>query len=240
MRKRIVINLDAREGQSPKAPGARRGRWRRILAIVFGLFVVVLVVALIGGFLWWRHYQTTPVYTLTLLADAAQRNDVAEFQKRIDDEEIAKNMVATISQKAASRYGVAITSSVQQQIDSIVPSLVPRMKQTIHEEVVKEIKQFSSASEPRSFIFLLVTMPSLVRVTTEGDTAKATTAVSDRTIEFTMKRDAERWKVTEFKDDVVVQRIVDSVMKELPAIGSIDPNTFLQKSARGKRGRRGR
>ena len=149
-------------------------------------------------------------------------------------------MVATISQKAASRYGVAISSSVQQQIDSVVPSLLPRMKQTIHDEVVKEIKQFSSASEPRSFIFLLVTVPSLVRVTTEGDTAKATTAISDRTIEFTMKRDAELWKVTEFKDDVVVQRIVDSVMKELPAIGSIDPNTFLQKSARGKRSRRGR
>ena len=73
-----------------QAQGARRGRWRRILAILFGVFVVVLVVALIGGFLWWRHYQTTPVYTLTLLADAAQRNDVAEFQKRIDDEEIAK------------------------------------------------------------------------------------------------------------------------------------------------------
>ena len=240
MRKRIVINLDAREGQAPKTPGAKRGRWRRILAILFGVVVFILVVALIGGFLWWRHYQTTPVYTLTLLADAAQRNDLAEFQKRIDDEEIAKNMTATISQKAASRYGVAITSSVQQQIDSVVPSLLPRMKQMIHDQVVKEIKQFSSASEPQSFIFLLVTVPSLVRVTTEGDTAKATTAVSDRTIEFTMKRDAERWKVTEYKDDLVVQRIVDSVMKELPAIGSIDPNTFLQKSARGKRSRRGR
>jgi len=240
MRKRIVINLDAREGQPPKTPGAKRGGWRRILAILFGVVVFILVVALIGGFLWWRHYQTTPVYTLTLLADAAQRNDVAEFQKRIDDEEIAKNMTPTISQKAASRYGVAITSSVQQQIDSVVPSLLPRMKQMIHDEVVKEIKQFSSASESRSFIFLLVTVPSLVRVTTEGDTAKATTAVSDRTIEFTMKRDAERWKVTEYKDDLVVQRIVDSVMKELPAIGSIDPNTFLQKSARGKRSRRGR
>ena len=240
MRKRIVINLDAREGQPQKTLGAKRGRWRRIVAILFGVVVFSLVVALIGGFLWWRHYQTTPVYTLTLLADAAQRNDVAEFQKRIDDEEIAKNMTPTISQKAASRYGVAITSSVQQQIDSVVPSLLPRMKQMIHDEVVKEIKQFSSASESRSFIFLLVTVPSLVRVTTEGDTAKATTAVSDRTIEFTMKRDAERWKVTEYKDDLVVQRIVDSVMKELPAIGSIDPNTFLQKSARGKRSRRGR
>jgi hypothetical protein len=82
-------------------------------------------------------------------------------------------------------------------------------------------------------------VPSLVKVTTEGDTAKATTAVSDRPIEFTMKRDAERWKVTEFKDDVVVQRIVDSVMNELPAIETIDANSPLFKRfAGGKRGRR--
>ncbi len=76
--------------------------------------------------------------------------------------------------------------------------------------------------EPKSFIFLVVTVPSLMNVTTEGDTAKATATMSDRTIELTMQRDADRWKVTEFKDDVVVQRIVDSVMKELPAIGTID------------------
>jgi hypothetical protein len=211
------------------------------LAILFGLFVVGIVVALIGGFVWWRYYQSTPTYTLTLMVDAAQRNDVAELQKRIDGEEIAKNMVTSISEKAAGRYGLAITDPIQQQINTVVPSLLPRLKQTIHDEVAKEIKEFSSASEPRSFILLLFTVPSLVKVTTEGDIAKASAAVSNRTIELTMKRDAERWKVTDFKDDVVIQRIVDSVMKELPAIGSIDPKSpLLKQSSRGRRGRRRR
>lgn len=242
MRKRIVINLDAPSGSAPqrgRVAGGKRRRWPRVLAILFGLFVVGIVVALIGGFVWWRYYQSTPTYTLTLMVDAAQRNDAAEFEKRIDSEEIAKNMVATISEKAAGRYGLALSGPIQQQINAVVPSLLPRMKQTIHDEVVKEIKQFASASEPRSFAVLLVTVPSLVKVTTEGDIAKATAAISDRTIELTMKRDAERWKVTEFKDDVVVQRIVDSVMKELPAIGRIDPNSpLLKKSTGSKRGRR--
>jgi ATP-dependent Clp protease adapter protein ClpS len=53
--------------------------------------------------------------------------------------------------------------------------------------------------------------------------------LSDRTIELTMRRDAETWKVTEVKDDVVVQRVVDNVMKELPAIGSVDANSPLLK-----------
>ena len=243
MRKRIVIDLDA----PPGGPGTRgrvagkRGRWRRILAILFGLILVVLVAAAVGGFLWWRHYQTTPVYTLTLMIDAAQRNDLAAFQKQIDDEEIAKNMLGSVTQKAAGRYGFALNSSIQQRIDTVMPSLLPRLQQTINEEVAKEIKDLSSKTKPQPFIFLVFNVSSLMNVTTEGDTAKASAVISARTIEMTMRRDAERWKVTDFKDDVVVQRVVDSVMKELPAIGTIDAGSpLLKKTARGKRSRRNR
>jgi hypothetical protein len=233
MRQRIVINLDA-----PKTEGTKlvrkRPRWPRVLGILALLVLIVVVVAAAGGFLWWRHYQSTPAYTLTLLIDAAQRNDVAEFQKRIDDDEISKNMIASVSQKAAGRYGFAINSTIQGQIDA----LAPRFKQSIHDEVVKELKEFASQSNPKPFIFLVVAVPSLLTVKTEGDTASATAKVSDRTIELGMRRDAERWKVTEFKDDVVVQRVVDNVMKELPPIGGIDANSPLLKSLRVKPRRR--
>jgi hypothetical protein len=239
MRKRIVIDLDAPQAErTARARVGKRGRWRRILAVFMGVVLVVVLAAIVGGFFGWRYYQSTPAYTLTLMIDAAQRNDLAEFEKRIDDEEIAKNMLASVSQKAAGRYGFALNSSIQQRIDTVIPTLLPSLKQTVHDEVVKEIKEFASKSEPRPFIFLVVTVPSLMKVTTEGDTAKATAALSDRTIELSMRRDAERWKVIEFKDDVVVQRVADSVMKELPAIGTIDPNSpLLKKSARGKRRR---
>jgi len=240
-RQRIVINVDGPPSQTtvkrPRTSGGKPRRWLRVLGILFGLIVVVVVVAGVGGFLYWRHYQTTPAYTVALLIDAAQRNDAAEFEKRINDDEIAKNMVATVSQKAAGRYGLAINSSVQSQIDKVMPSLLPRLKQTIHDEVVTQIKEFAAKSEPQPFILLVVGVPRLVTVTTEGDTAKVKAPLSDRTIELTMQRDADRWKVTEFKDDVVVQRMVDNVMKELPAIGSIDSNSPLFKKPQRRRPR---
>lgn len=231
MRNRIVVNLDAPPQNARMPPGKRR-RWPTVLAI-FGIVVLVLVVVVaVAGFVSWRYYQSTPTYTVALMIDAAQRNDVAEFEKRIDSEAIAKNMAPVISQKAAGRYGLALNSSIQQQIDAAMPSLLPRLKQTIHDEVGKELKAFASTSEPQPFILLLVAIPSLMTITTEGDTAKATTTISGRTIELAMQRDAERWKVTEFKDDLVVQRVVDSAMKELPAIRTLDSAPFLSRPAR--------
>ena len=242
MRQRIVINVDGPPSEATKRIRTRgKGRrWLRVLAMLAVFVLVVVVVAVVGGFLWWRHYQSTPTYTLTLLIDAAQRNDPAEFQKRINDDEIAKNMVATVSQKAAARYGLAFNSSVQQKIDNIVPSLLPRLKQTIHDEVVKQIKEFASKSEPKPFILLAVAVPRLITVTTEGNTANVKAPLDDRTIELTMQRDAEIWKVTDFKDDVLVQRVVDNVMRELPAIGSIESDSPLFKKHPRKRSRKNR
>ena len=245
MPQRIVINLDEPKDvatvRAGRVAGRKGRRWPRVLAILAVLVLVFIVIAAAGAFFWWRHYQTTPAYTLALMIDAAQRNDAAEFQKRIDDDAVAKNMIATVSQKAAGRYGFALNSSVQSQIDKVVPSVLPQLKQSIHDEIVKEIKEFAAKSGPRPFIFLVVTVPSLVTVTTEGDTAKVTAKLSDRAIELTMQRDADRWKVTDFKDDVVVQRVTDNVMKELPAIGGVDANNpLLKKSVRGRSGRRGR
>src|ERR1044072_5707267 len=240
MRQRIVINVDGPPSVATKrmrAPGRKGRRWVRVLAILAVFVLVVIVVGVAGGFLWWRNYQSTPTYTLTLLIDAAQRNDPAEFQKRINDDEIAKNMVASVSQKAATRYGLALNSSVQEKIDTLVPSVMPRLKQTIHDEVVKEIKAFASKSEPKPFILLVVAVPRLITVTTEGNTAKVKAPLDDRTIELTMQRDADLWKVTEFKDDVLMQRVVDNVMRELPAIGSIESDSPLLKKAPRKRSR---
>ena len=83
MRQRIVINVDGPPSVATKRMQTRGGkgrRWVRVLAILAVFVLVVIVVGVVGGFLWWRNYQSTPTYTLTLLIDAAQRNDPAEFQ----------------------------------------------------------------------------------------------------------------------------------------------------------------
>lgn len=243
-RKRIVIDLDAPApaGSSPARAQANRGRksgrWPKVLGLLFALVLVGAGVVAIAGFFVWRHYRSTPAYSLSLMIDAAQRGDAAEFQKRLDDEAIAKNMVATVSQKAAARYGLALTNTVKQQIDSTMPSLLQEIKPAINQEVAKEITAFASKSEPRPFLFLVYAVPSLMTITTEGETAKASAILNDRRFEIAMRRSDDGWKVTDFKDDVVVQRVVDRVMAQLPAIGKLDAQLPLVKP--GKRSSRRR
>ena len=239
MRQKIVINLDAPNAEGAK-PIRKRSRWPRVLGILALLVLIVVVVVAVGGFLAVRRYQSTPTYALALIFDAAQRNDVAEFQKRINDEEIAKNMTASVSQKAAARYGYALNSSIQQQIDSAMPSLLPRVKQAVQDEFFNTMKQFAAAPEQRSFISIVGAVQSLMTVTTEGDSAKATGKMAGHDIELAMRRDADGWKVIDVKDEVIMQRVVDSVMKELPAIGTLDANSPLLKKSKPKRSRRGR
>lgn len=236
IRKRIVINLDSpggpgRGGQATRMPRSSR-RWLKVIAILLVLIFVVVIAAAVGGFLWWRHYQTTPAYSIALIIDAAQRNDMESFGKQIDDDAIARNLISDVSQKASDRYGIALSAPLQKQIETLIPTLLPRLKDTIHEEVAKEIKEFASKSEPRPFIIVAVAVPTLVTITTEGDKSTAIAPLPNRKIELGLERNGDLWKVTEFKDDVLLQRVVDSVMKDLPSIGGINLNIPLLKTLR--------
>jgi len=230
-RKRIVINLDQSSGAQPKKQRARR--WPKVLALLAMLIIAVIMIAAAGGYLWWRHYQTTPSYSLALILDAAQRDDMTAFDQQLDSDEIARNMVGSFQQKAASRYGSALSGPLQSQIDSLLPSFLPRLKQTVHDELAKQLKEFSAKSTPKPFFIVALTVPSLVKIDTKGDIAQVTASVQDRTIQLSMRKDGERWKITALNDDTLTQRVVDDMMKELPAIGQSDrPETRKKQKTR--------
>ena len=232
---RIVVNLESRATSARQKP---RRRWLRILALVAALILGVIVLAFVGLFFWWRNYQQSPGYSLALLVQAAQRNDKDELAKLMDDEEIARNMVGRVNQKTGDRYGLAMNPNVKQQLDQVVSSSAPALKQTVHNEVLNEIKELGGSDEPKPLSVVLIMIRSLVTVTTEGEVAKAAVNSGNRTFEIMMRRDGDHWKMTVLNDERVVQRVVDSVMKDLPAIGEVDANSPLFKNPGKPRKRR--
>jgi len=214
-RQRLVINFDQQD-RARIAPRPRKPRWIKVLAIL-GITVVTLVVLVAAGlFFWWRHYQTTPAYSLALLVDAAQRNDMAGLDQIVDMDQIVSNLVGPAAEKAAARYGPTLSVTMRRRVTALVTVLLPRLKESIRAELATRVQEIQS--KPKPFMVVAFSLPYLVNIATEGDSARITATVQERPVELTMLRHEARWKVSAIKDERLLQRIVDELIKELPAI----------------------
>src|SRR6266404_9621505 len=96
-RNRIVIPLDRTRAEEPGHVRPRRsGRAGRVLGFIAIVLAVVIIGALAGGYLWWRHYQSQPAYSLALLVDAAQRNDGTAIDRLLDLDKITTDFVLQV------------------------------------------------------------------------------------------------------------------------------------------------
>jgi hypothetical protein len=221
-RRRLVIALGGGQQVSyrPGSAAPRRRRVGKVLAILGIGFLVVLLGVAVGVFFWWQHYKTTPAYSLALLVDAAQRNDMATVDKIVDTDKVVDNFAAQVTEKAAGRYGAALSVAVRKQIESLVPSLLPAIKQSVRDGVAARVKEISANNaSQKPFIIVAVALPYFVNITVDGNTAKATAIFHDQRAECDLQRDGDGWKVVAVRDDTLVQRIVDELIKDLPAIG---------------------
>ena len=215
---RIVINFErARQMVHVPKRGSRGAKILGIVAIVLG---VIVLAAIVGGYFWWQSYKSKPAYSLALLVDAVQRNDTVAFDDLVDTDKIVDAFVPQVTEKAFGRYSNALTGALRGQIESLIPTLLPSVKDKVHEEVLAQVKELSARAEGKPFIIVALGIPYVVDIKQETDVAKVTVNLKDRTVLLTMQRNAERWKIIAITDDTMASRIVDKIMKDLPAIGS--------------------
>jgi hypothetical protein len=220
VRRRLVISFE--QPSSPQHPTRRRGkRWPKLVGALGVIIFLAIFVAAAGGYLWWRNYRTTPAYSLALLVDAVQRNDLAVVNEIVDIDKIVDSLAAEVTEKSVARYGGTLSPKQRRRVEDLVPSLLPGVKQNIRDSLVKRLREIAEESKPKPFIILAIGLPYLVNITTEGDTARAVAPVHDREIELTLQRDGDRWKVAAVKDETVAPRIVDDIIKDFPAIGPL-------------------
>lgn len=218
-RKRLVISFE--QPQGAKVSTRKRGtRWPKLLAALGIVIVTVAVLAVGGAFLWWQHYKTTPAYSLALLVDGVQRNDVVVVRQIVDVDKIVDNLAGQVSQKTIARYGATLSPGLRGRVEALVPSLLPSVKRKVQDSLVKRLREISEKSEPKPFVILAIGLPYLVDITRDGDSARAIAPLQDREVELTLQRNGDLWRVTAMKDDAIVQRIVDDIIREFPAIGS--------------------
>jgi hypothetical protein len=220
-RRRLVIPLE-RQRPIVHAAAPKKSRVGKILAL-FAASILVIILFLAGGvFLWWQHYQTTPAYSLALLVDAAQRNDMTAVDKIVDTDKIVNDFAKQVTDKTSSHYGAALSDATRKQIESLLPTLLPAIKQTVRDGLASRVKELSENANQKPFIVIAIALPYFVKIDAEAETAKASAVLHDSRVELGMQRAENGWNVVTVQDDALVQKIIDDIIKQLPAIGQSD------------------
>jgi hypothetical protein len=212
-RNRIVINLDQNQ------PSRRSGRGLGKPLLIIGIVLLLAVGGLAaGGYFWWRHYQNSPAYTLALLVDAAQHNDSATVDGILDADKISDDFVAQVRQKLPNPP--VDSALLQSSADSVKGSISAKLKETLREQLMKELQQLTDIAAKKPFIIIALAVPRFVDIKEENNIAKATANIKDQQIQLTMQSDANRWRIIAVKDDKLAKMVADSMVNSVPAKGS--------------------
>jgi hypothetical protein len=245
-RNRIVINLEdpqkGSKGQRPAQGGfgaspRKKSRIWKILGVLAGLVLVVIFAAAAGGYLWWQNYKSKPAYSLALVVDAVQRNDMKAFDSMVDTDKIVDNLVPQVTDKASANYASMLPSAVRRQVETVLPSVLPGIKQRVHDQVAAQVKELSASAQGKPFVLVAIGLPWVVDVTQTGDAAKVSLKLRDRSVELTMQKNADLWRIVGVKDDQLTQRILESAAKDSPVVSppiNNNPKDTRKKSAAGQ------
>jgi uncharacterized membrane protein len=210
-RNRIVINFD----NLRRTPGKKGSGFLRALLVLAVVLVVLVGGVALGGYFWWRHYQSSPAYSLALLADAAQRNDTATVDSVLDADKVTDDFVSQARQRATGSS--ALSALWPSQLDSVMASLSPKLKQTVHDEMIKELKRLTEPAAGKPFVLVALAVTRFADIKQENNTAQATVKIKDEQLQLTMQSDGGHWRITAVQDDKLAKLLADAVSLNSPS-----------------------
>ncbi|MDT7690534.1 MAG: hypothetical protein QOE46_3293 [Acidobacteriota bacterium] len=232
---RIVIDVDrVRAEASAKKSRRFGGHTGRLLSITGLIIAGVLLVLLVGLYAWWQGFKKSPPYSLALLVDAAQHDDVQGVESLIDADQIAQGFVPQVIDSLAGS-GSALPAQARASLTTALPVLLPRVRETMRDEIAREVKGFSKDDSSRlPFFAKALGVRQATNVEERGDAATVTLKAGDRPVELSMRREGELWKIVTVKDPQLAGEIATRLASSLPA-GTQSPQPPNQTRRRGTR-----
>lgn len=232
---RIVIDVAQAQAEA-RSRKRGPGRTKRILMLGALAVAGVLLLILVGGYAWWQSYRKSPAYSVALLLDAAQRDDIQAVESLIDSDRVAQEFMPQVIEKltgGGAAGSAQISALPRGVITAALPQLLPRVRETMREEIARGLKGFSeSAGGQRPFILLALAVPRVAEIKEEGDAASVAFKAGERQVELMMQRDGERWKVVSVKDDELAAGIAARLASSLPATAPTPVNQPRRRSGR--------
>src|SRR5215207_457883 len=216
-RSRIVIDVDRVRAEAQAKRARRFGRAGRVLGVTGLVVVAALLVLLVGSYMWYQGFKKSPPYSLALLLDAAQHDDVQAVETMIDADQIAQGFIPQVIENLAGA-GSPITPQARASLTAALPALLPRVRETMRDEIARAMKGLSqNESSSLPFFVKALGVRQMTTVVERGDAATVSFKAGERPVELSMRRDGERWKVVTVKDAQLAADIATRLAASLPA-----------------------
>jgi hypothetical protein len=217
---RIVIDVERVRAEAAQKRAGRfgsAGRFGRALGVT-GLVVVGLVlVLLVGSYAWWQGFKKSPPYSLALLLDAAQHDDVRAVETLIDADQIAQGFVPQVIDNLAGA-GSQLPPQARATLTATLPAMLPRVRETMRDEIARSLKGFSQDDSSQTPFFVkALGVRQMTDVNEREDAADVKLKAGERQVDLSMRRDGERWKVVTVKDPQLASEIAARLAASLPA-----------------------
>jgi hypothetical protein len=216
-RSRIVIDVDRVRAEAQAKRARRFGRAGRVLGVTGLIVIGVVLVLLVGSYMWYQGFKRSPPYSLALLLDAAQHDDVQAVETLIDADQIAQGFIPQVIDNLAGT-GSQLPPQARASLTATLPALLPRVRETMRDEIARAMKglgQNDSSNLP--FFAKALGVRQMATVVERGDAATVTVKAGERPVELSMRRDGERWKLVTVKDPQLASDIATRLAASLPA-----------------------
>ena len=214
---RIVIDVDRVRAEAQAKRGRGFGRAGRVLGVTGLIVVAVLLVLLVGSYMWYQGFKKSPPYSLALLLDAAQHDDVQAVETMIDADQIAQGFVPQVIDNLTGAES-QLPPQARASLTATLPVMLPRVRETMRDEIARAMKGLSqNASSSLPFFVKALGVRQATTVVERGDAATVNINVGDRPVELSMRRDGERWKLVTVKDPQLAADIAARLAQSLPA-----------------------
>lgn len=208
---RIVIDVERARAEAQ----AKRGRGRSKLSVAALVALGLLLVTLVGAYAWWQGYKKGPAYSLALLVDAARRDDLQAVESLVDADRVAQGFVPQIIEKLTAE-GTPLPPQARAQVTAALPQLLPRVRETVRDEIARAVKAAAGEAGSTSFVLLALGIPRAAEITEQGDAATAAFEREGKRSELSMQRSGDIWKVVTVKDDELAGGIAQRLAASIP------------------------
>ncbi len=143
---------------------------KRLFAITGLVLLSVLLIAGIGGFIYYQSLKSTPQYSIALLIDAAKRDDKAAIDRLVDTNAVVDDFVPQITNKAIELYGRGLPPAVLERVQLLAQPLLPAVKERARAELPRVIRERSERFGYVPFFGMVLGADKYLDIEVTGDT----------------------------------------------------------------------